>query len=153
MRHIIALVTALLMTSGCATMRDSMILGAGSGFAAGAVTGAMASSESKGTGAMIGGAIGAGVGLVAAYFTHKSLEDRDSKIRKDTLFSLEKFGVSDVPNQSSAVPAISFRVIEEQKVETNRQGNKVIEGHRIWILSDDSNVQYNPPPTKDKERK
>jgi hypothetical protein len=141
MRQIIALMTALTMVSGCATMKDGLILGAGSGAVAGAAVGLATHSGGAGS-ALIGGAIGAAVGTGIAYLVQGNLESRDNEVRKNTLFSLEKFGVSDVPSQSSSVPAITFHVVEEQKVETHRQGNRVIEGHRIWILSDDSNILY-----------
>lgn len=144
--RIIGMVTALsttTMLSGCATMQDSLILGAGSGVATGAVVGALTSEAgSKGSGAILGGLIGAAVGLGGAYFVHKGIEDRDAKVRKDTLFNLERFGVSDAPTQGSTVPSVSFRVMEEQKIETHRQGNKVVEGHRVWILSEDSNINF-----------
>ena len=149
MKRIIVITTTILTVSGCATMRDSLILGAGSGIAGGAAVGAIAGSKHPGGGALIGAAIGAAVGLAAGYFTSKGLESRDSEVRKDTLFSLEKFGVSAVPSQNSSVPAISFPVVEEQKIETHRQGNKVIEGHRVWVMSDDSNVLYNKPTDKE----
>ena len=151
--RIVEMVTTLLTTtaalSGCATMRESLILGAGSGIAAGATVGAVASaSGAKGSGALVGGLIGAAVGLGGAYFIQKGVEDHDSKVRKDTLFNLERFGVSDAPTQSSSVPSVSFRVVEEQKIETHRQGNKIIEGHRVWMISDDSNISYTDGKTR-----
>jgi hypothetical protein len=151
MNRIIGITTVLLTASGCATMRDSILLGAGSGVAAGAATGALTSSEDKGKGALIGAAIGAVVGGATAYFVHGGLEKRDAQNRKDTLFGLEKFGVSSIPHQNSSVPAISFPITEEQKIETHRQGNKVIEGHRVWIMSDDSNIKVNEKASGHKE--
>jgi len=153
MRRMIALATALLTVSSCGTMRDSLILGAGSGVATGAAVGALSSSENRGGGALLGGVVGAAAGTIAAYFVHKSVEERDAKVRKDTLFNLEKFGASDVPAHNSLVPAISFNVVDEQKIETHRQGNKVIEGHRIWVLSEDSNVQYSGDSPSSKIKK
>ena len=153
MKYIVALTTALCLTSGCATMRDSVILGAGSGMASGIAVGAIASSGHRGSGALIGGAIGAAVGGITAYFVHKGLDDHDSKVRKETLFGLENFGVSEVPRQGSAVPAISFPVREEQVVETHREGNKVIEHHHIWYLGDDSNLQYTGPDSSEKKKR
>ena len=141
----ITLATVLLMTmmiGGCAAMREALILGAGSGIATGAAIGIISSPHAKGSAALLGGIIGAAVGLGSAHFIQKGVEDHDSKVRKDTLFNLERFGVSDAPTQNSSVPSISFRVVEEQKIETHRQNNKIVEGHRIWIISDDSNINY-----------
>lgn len=152
MTQIIALTTTLCLTSGCATMRDSLILGIGSGAATGAAVGAIATRSGQADAAIIGGLIGAAVGGGIAYYTQKGIENRDEAVRKETIFNLEKFGVSEMPAQSAAdVPSISFRVVEEQKVETHRVGNKVYEGHRIWVLSDDSNVLYSGKPVEKKD--
>lgn len=153
MKRIIAMTTVLLTGGGCATLKGSLLVGAGSGAAGGAVLGSVMSDQNKGSGALIGAAVGAAVGGVASYFIHKGLEGRDASTRKDTLFSLEKFGVSEVPSSSGSIPAISFRVVEEQKVETHRTGNKVIEGHRIWIISDDSSIYYNEGVSPEKAKK
>ena len=141
-RRILVSMLALWMAAGCATMRDSLILGVGSGLASGAALGSVASPDNRKNGTITGALIGAAIGGIASYSIHLSLEERESKTRKETLFGLEKFGVSDVPSQFTSVPAISFKVVEEQKIETHRKGNKVIEGHRVWVLSDDSNVMY-----------
>lgn len=141
----------VVMLSGCATLRDSLIVGGVSGATSGALVGTAIHQENNGSGALIGAAVGLAVGGISSYFIHKGLENRDSHVRKDTLFGLEKFGVSDVPSRSSSVPAISFNVIEEQKIETHRTGNKVTEAHRVWILSDDSNVHYDMGSEKGKK--
>jgi len=136
--------TAMLFTCGCATMKESIIVGASSGAALGAGTGLYLAEEDAVSSAITGGLIGAAIGGVAAYFIHGSLESRDRNIRKDTLFNLEQFGVSDVPSASSKfAPAISFPVLEEQAIKTHREGNKVIEGHRVWLISEDTNVFFN----------
>lgn len=153
MRYIMTMATALVTTSGCATMRDTLILGAGSGIAAGATVGAIADPGERLQGALIGGAIGAAVGLGSAYLIKSGLDNRDAEVRKETLFSLERFGVSEVPHQGSSVPAITFPVVGEEKIETHRQGNKVIQGHHIWILGDDSNIEYSEAEAKEKAGK
>lgn len=147
---ILASVWALFFGSGCATLAGSVAIGTGSGVAVGATVGAVAASEDRVLGAVVGSLIGAGVGALSSLLIHKGVESRDANIRKETLFNLEKFGVSGVPRMGSSVPAISFGVVDEQKIETHRQGNKVVEGHRIWILSDDSSIQYSEA---DKQKK
>lgn len=151
LRRVIALFVTMVMVGGCATMRDSLIVGVGSGLASGAAVGSAALPDNRESGAITGALVGAAIGGIAAYSIHKGLENRDSKTRKDTLFGLEKFGVSDIPSQNTSVPAISFKVVEEQKIETHRKGNKVVEGHRIWILSDDTNVNYKDGSEKQKK--
>ena len=79
MKHLtIGLTIATLMT-GCASMNDSLILGAGMGAAAGgAVTAAGYSAGGKSASfenVAVGAAIGTAVGLITSYFTHKSVED------------------------------------------------------------------------------
>lgn len=145
----IAVVGSLVGSTGCATMKESVLLGIGSGAAGGSIIGATANFEDRGSGAIAGSLVGAVVGGLTSYFIHQGLESRDAEIRKDTLFGLDKFGVQGVPKGSSAVPSVSFRVLEEQRIDTHRKGNRVIEGHRVWVLSDDSSVQLNEGSTKE----
>ncbi|MBS1983282.1 MAG: hypothetical protein JST16_03845 [Bdellovibrionales bacterium] len=139
--------------AGCSSMGESVGVGVGSGAAAGAVFGAASASRNRGEGALIGAGVGALVGGVTSYFIHKGLESRDASTRKETLFGLERFGVSSIPKNNSTVPSVSFQVMEEQKIETHRQGNKIIEGHRIWVLSDDSGVLLSPQEANSKTKK
>lgn len=79
MKHLtIGLTIATLMT-GCASMNDSLILGAGVGAAAGgAATAAGYSAGGKSASfenVAVGAAIGTAVGLITSYFTHKSVEE------------------------------------------------------------------------------
>lgn len=134
-------------------MRGSVLLGAGSGAAAGAALGASSNRGDRGQGALVGAGVGAIVGGITSYLIHGGLQDRDAETRKETLFGLERFGVSSVPKGNSSIPSVSFQVVEEQKIETHRQGNKIIEGHRIWILSDDSGVILNPNEGNSKTKK
>ncbi len=78
--------------SGCSTLRDSLILGAGSGAALGGIAGSQlpgAQDENAIKGAVVGGVVGG----LASYFIHGSLESRDAKVRRDTLLNLEKYDV------------------------------------------------------------
>lgn len=153
MVRFVSLVMMGVVLSSCASMRDSLLIGVGSGAVSGAVVGAASTKDTKGKSAFAGAAVGALVGGVATYFVHKGLDKRDNSTRKETLFGLEKFGVTGVPRGMSSTPSVSFRVIEEQTIETHRQGNKVIEGHRIWVLSDDSGVFLSPSSGSSKERR
>lgn len=78
--------------SCCSTLRDSLILGAGSGAALGGLAGGQvpgAHDENTIKGAVIGGVVGG----LASYVIHGSLESRDAKVRRDTLLNLEKYDV------------------------------------------------------------
>jgi uncharacterized protein YcfJ len=83
--------TALILTS-CSTLRDSLILGAGTGVAVGGVAGSQFDGD-RGENAIKGAVIGGIVGGLASYLIHGSLESRDARVRKEMLFHLEKFDV------------------------------------------------------------
>lgn len=127
-----------LSLTGCSSVRKSISLGVASG----AVTGlALGNGNSKK--AQTGLAIGAIVGGIASYFIHKGLEKRDASTRKDTLFNLEKFGaygqVRGARNSNSAPFTLSPAMVEQDYVETHvEDGRRLIEGHRIWSISQDS---------------
>ena len=78
--------------SGCASMRDSLVIGAGTGVAAGAIAGSQIGKDST-ENAIKGAVIGGLVGGVASYLIHGSLESRDTKVRKETLLNLEHYEV------------------------------------------------------------
>lgn len=88
----LVLVSSLLLV-GCSSVHRSLAVGIGSGLVLGAANGAIIQSEHRGhmmiQSALIGGALG---GLVS-YFVHNGVEKRDDRIRRETLFNLEKFNV------------------------------------------------------------
>lgn len=78
--------------NGCSTLRDSLVLGAGSGAVIGGIVGNQADgdkSENTIKGAVLGGVV---LGL-ASYVIHNSLESRDAKVRRETLMNLEHYDV------------------------------------------------------------
>ncbi len=78
------------MMTGCASLRDSLILGAGTGVVIGGITGNQISgdrSENAIKGAVIGG-VAAGL---LSYVIHESLEKRDANVRRETLMNLEHY--------------------------------------------------------------
>jgi len=81
--------------SGCASLRDSLVIGAGTGIAAGAIAGSQIGKDST-ENAIKGAVIGGLVGGVASYLIHGSLERRDADVRKDTLMNLEQYEVMGV---------------------------------------------------------
>jgi hypothetical protein len=126
------------ITTGCSTIRDSLIVGTTSGMATGALIGASMNSKEKSQAALQGALIGGAISAVASFFIHKGIEKRDNKIRRETLFNLDKFGVDYPKNYSGEYsPTISSPVVDSQWIESQVQGKKLIEGHRVWIISED----------------
>ncbi len=82
----------VIILSGCSTLRESLILGAGTGVVAGGIAGNQTKgdkSENVIAGAVIGGVA---LGLVS-YAIHGSLEKRDARVRRETLMNLEQYEV------------------------------------------------------------
>ncbi len=77
---------------GCATLKDSLILGAGTGLVVGGIAGNQSDGD-KSENVLKGAVIGGVVGGLASYLIHGSLESRDARVRKDTILNLEKFDV------------------------------------------------------------
>lgn len=80
------------LLGGCATLKDSLILGAGSGAVLGGIAGAQSGgdkSENTIKGAVIGGVVGG----LTSYWIHGSLEKRDANVRRETLMNLEHYEV------------------------------------------------------------
>jgi hypothetical protein len=140
-KHIAIMTAAALLSSSCSSTRKSIALGLAAGAGAGATIGALTSPHGKG--AMTGLAVGALVGGIASYFIDKGLQDRDQNTRRDTLFNLEKHGVfgSELSNgnKSSAPYGIAPAAVNEEYVETHvEDGTKLIEGHKIWTIQENS---------------
>lgn len=79
-------------------MRDSLVLGVGTGIAAGAVVGHRIrpdQTENAIKGAIIGGIVSG----VASYIIHGSLERRDAEVRRDTLMNLEQYEVMGIDSK------------------------------------------------------
>lgn len=87
-----------LVMSSCASITKSTFLGVGTGLAVGGATGAMTDKHNRGQAALTSALIMGVIGGVFGYFGHQELENRDSDVRKETLFNLEKYGVSGFSN-------------------------------------------------------
>jgi hypothetical protein len=76
--RILSLALVPVLACSCATLNESMTLGAGLGALSGTAATAVAQSTSDrsapGENVLLGAGIGLGVGLIASYFTHKSVE-------------------------------------------------------------------------------
>jgi hypothetical protein len=146
-------ILTILMVSlvGCSTMRESLMVGAGAGAATGAIGAYAMSDRNKGQAVLQGALIGGAVGGIASYFLHNGLEQRDDRTIRDTLFNLEKFNVStpsNYQNSSSTGPGLTVPKVDAQWVDTQVQGKKLIEGHRVWVITEDAQWVPNPPKSK-----
>lgn len=90
-----------IMANGCASTMQSTLLGFGTGAVVGAASGAILNQEDKVKSALVTALIMGTIGGISGYFTQHALEDRDASVRKDTLFNMEKFGVSGFCDTSS----------------------------------------------------
>jgi uncharacterized membrane protein len=84
--------------SGCATQTKSTLLGFSTGAAIGGAGGALLDKQNPGQAALTSALIMGVLGGIAGYFTHDAIESRDADVRKETLFNLERYGVSGFSN-------------------------------------------------------
>lgn len=123
------LVGMMSLIVGCATVKESVVTGVATGAVTGLVLGP--ALDRSGSDAKLGGAlIGAAVGGIAAYFIHDGIEARDARVRKETLFNLDKFNVSR-PNTSGMESeyGIAAPNIETECFDTEVRGGKLIQAH------------------------
>jgi len=120
----------MLVASGCASMKESIFTGIGAGAVTGLVLGPVI--DRHGSEAKLGGAlIGAAVGGIAAYFVHQGLDDRDAKVRKETLFNLDRYNVSQ-PNGGGEMGdeyGIAPASANTDCFPTEIKGDKLIQAH------------------------
>jgi len=114
----------LLLLSGCASTRDSILLGAGMGAIAGGSVANLATNHSReGTG--IGAITGASFGALLGYLGHKENERKDRAIGAATRSSEKP--------KAPRLTAPSYRSIW---VPDKIEGDRYIEGHRVFIIEE-----------------
>ena len=92
-----------LFLSSCASMRGGLTAASLTGVTVGAASGAVFAPRNKSKVAVKGALVGGVLGLVTGYFTHKALEKRDRKVRRELLFNLENFGVDGIEKEKKPV--------------------------------------------------
>jgi hypothetical protein len=134
-----SIITAGILLSGCASMKESLMTGVGIGAATGAVTGAGLSNSKRSKGALTGALIGAAVGGISSYFIHGQLEKRDTKTRKQTLLNLDKYSVS-TPAKAGAVQdfKLSAPDVDKECFDWEVKGDKLVQKHCVWTIKGNS---------------
>ena len=146
---VLGLLLLSLLLSSCASVRRSMVTGAVGGATAGALTGGAFSRKGQKKNVVTGSLIGGLLGTWAGYLVHKRLDKRDERTRKELLFHLKNFGTKDgFGDTHSKKPMITKPIIGSDWVEAQINGNKLIEGHRVWTIEEKSQWV---PNTKSKE--
>lgn len=118
---IILTVTAFL--TGCATMRDSLLLGGAMGATAGGVVGNASGQDAKST--AIGAVIGAATGTLFGYLGHKE-EKRKEQDRQAQLNALK--------GGKPKYPSVSTPEVRAVWVPDKIENDQFISGHFIYVI-------------------
>ena len=124
---------ALLLASGCATQGKSAGLGAAIGGGTGALIGHIAdpgkNGEYRTRNVILGTAVGAMAGSIAGGLSYKELESQ----KRDAFLK----GKASAPQaRDGAMPTLKNPKVESRWVEGRISGNKYIEGHYEYIISE-----------------
>jgi hypothetical protein len=83
---------------------------------------------------------------------HGSLDKRDDRTRRDTLFNLEGHGIRNSSGSKADLSdvggLITIPEVEEDWVETHTEGNKMVEGHRTWRITNGARWDLSRKPEK-----
>jgi hypothetical protein len=124
---------ALILASGCATQGKSAGLGAAIGGGTGALIGHIAdpgkNGEYRTRNVILGTAVGAMAGSIAGDLSYKELESQ----KRDAFLK----GKASAPQaRDGAMPTLKNPKVESRWVEGRISGNKYIEGHYEYIISE-----------------
>lgn len=124
MKKVFLVPTLVLSLSGCASLSDSLITGAGAGAAAGGLMGNASGKNGRSTlnGALIGAAVGAGI----SYLAYK---DRKKKTQENQIKSLDT---------TNDTPLITQPKIKRIWVEDKINGKRFIKGHWEFVIEENS---------------
>ena len=142
--------------TGCATMERSVTFGVVTGAMSGALANDRLAKRDRSQ-AIVQGAIFMGiVGGLSGYWIHRRMDLRERKTRRRLLFDLDKWGLQSpkispigMPDLSRE-PHLTLPKMESEWVEPQVRGKRFIEGHRVWIMTEEPQWII---PDEDKKRK
>ena len=125
---------------GCATANRSILMGTAAGAAAGAFIGPGFSPKNKKNNAAAGTLVGALLGMAVGGYVHDKLEKRDDRTRRQLILNLEKHGIGDARREPprGETPLLAKPSVNSQWVGTRIEGDRLIEGHRVWIIEENA---------------
>ena len=142
--------------AGCSSMERSVTLGVVSGATVGTGVGLIAGGRNKTETTLISAGVGALVGGITSYIIHGQLEKHDDKVRRDTLFNLEDHGITRMnsgrADLSNVGGLLTNPEVDEDWVETHTEGSKLVEGHRVFTITDGSRWDLSRKPEKKKRK-
>lgn len=141
---------------GCSSMEKSVSLGVASGAAAGTGFGLAIGGEDRTKSTLISAGVGALLGGITSYVIHGSLDKRDDTVRRDTLFNLESHGITRAKATRAKLSDVGEMItspdVDEDWVDTHTDGQRLIEGHRIWTITNGSMWDLNRKPERKKRK-
>lgn len=128
MNTINKLIVISMTLSGCATMKDSALLGAGIGATSGALLGSAVGSNNgnQSQSTLVGAAIGAGTGALLGYLAHIGKEKK------------KQVSTSSQPKSDSNEPSLTSPIVRRIFVPSRIEGKKFIEGHYEFVIERES---------------
>ena len=131
-RQLTAIVMTAVLMSACATKEKSIGLGSSLGAGMGAALGGIMSPGKNGQYRTRNVIVGATVGAIAGGFTGSSLHDQKEQEKEIALLKSQNKAAS----RSPAVPELQQPKVEAYWVESKAVGNKWIEGHYEYVISE-----------------
>lgn len=126
--------TALLIQTGCSTMGKSASLGTAIGAGTGAALGGIVDPGKNGQYRTRNVIIGASVGAIAGGFTGAAIHE--SNKRDKELAYLKGKEAQKKSGESKAPPALQQPKVEAQWLESKVVGNRYIEGHFEYVITE-----------------
>ncbi len=130
--HLIAFSSVLFM-NGCVTANKSLGLGGAIGAGTGAIAGGLVDpgkdGEFRTRNVIVGAALGGMAGMIAGSVIHNEMEDQKKE-------AYQKGRASAPSPKTGAMPALKTAKVESRWVEGHSTGNRYIEGHFEYIITE-----------------